>query len=170
MNPSEDAEEKRTSDTERIAGAGVILTKPRSNEILIVLGRNGMWGFPKGQSASGEHIIATATRELYEETNMVAMIPLESTMISFAKRPSRVYFVIRMSDILVEGDPACRPDHTEVVDVKWVKLDEIANLNMNSGLRNYITRKVLTVHVCEVNPYYIPIRKKSSIHNWRTHD
>lgn len=149
-------DKKRTSDTERLTGAGVILTKPRTNEILIVLGRNGMWGFPKGHSKHGEHLIATATRELYEETNMVAMIPADATTIAFAKRPSRAYFVLRMSDVLVEGDPARRPDHKEVAEVRWAKFDDIADLKMNSSLKNYITRRVLTAHVCEISPYYVP--------------
>lgn len=150
---------KYTKHLLSISGAGMILK--RGVHLMVVKGDK--WGFPKGTCEKGETISMCAVREVYEETNSVVLIPPKSQLIAFAKRPSRIYFMIdNVESCMVKyGSSSHRPDKKEINEVKWMTMVELMELpkdQVNSSLRNYLYNYALSAHaVVGVKHDYVPV-------------
>ena len=156
------AKRLRTRHTERVSGAGVILVKNSTRQVLVVLGRHsGKWGFPKGAGDGLETLVEVATRETFEETNALVNVTSRATTVAFSKRPVRVYFMLDYGDVVVYGDPARRQDTAEVADVRWMSVKELEQVpaeRMNSALACYVHKRALSMHLVSVPHDFVPPR------------
>jgi len=149
---------KYTKYVDGIAGAGMVLK--RGKHLMVVRGEK--WGFPKGTCEGGETIAMCAIREVFEETNHVILIPPRSQLIAFAKRPSRVYFMIENAEscMVKYGSSSNRPDKKEIKEIKWMTTAELMDIpkdQMNSSLRNYLHNYALSVHTVGATHDYVPV-------------
>ena len=122
-------------------GAGVILTNPKQQYVLVRDARSGRWGFPKGhpETQDNKNPVNTAIRECEEETGMKPLVDYVID-ISVAKRiGKRLYFYgicARES-----FDKAVMPAR-EISDVRWWDFDTIVSNEaiMNSDLRCWVKK------------------------------
>jgi ADP-ribose pyrophosphatase YjhB (NUDIX family) len=150
----------RTRHTERVCGAGVILEMNSRRMVLVVLGRrSGKWGFPKGAGDGRETLAEVATRETFEETNVLVNITSRAATVSFSKRPARVYFMVDHDDVVAYGDASRRRDTPEVADARWMSVAELEQIppeRMNSALACYVRKRALSMHLVSVPHDFVP--------------
>lgn len=116
--------------TERVYGS--ICMTPQ-NRILLVRGRRSMkWSFPKGHKHSGESYLDCAVRETLEETG----IYLEGVdPVSYQKLSVGEYYFFEVD----EQETHIR-DTREVVEARWMTLDEIRGVYCNVDVNNFLLR------------------------------
>lgn len=150
----------RTRHTERVGGAGVILVNNRTRQVLVVLGRrSGKWGFPKGAGDGRETLVEVATRETFEETNVLVNVTSRAATVAFSKRPVRVYFMLDAGDVVASGDASRRKDAGEVAEARWMGVKELERVpaeRMNSALACYVHRRALSMHHVVVPHDFVP--------------
>jgi len=112
--------------------AGVILTNSDSSKILVVVNNDNSsetkYGLPKGHIEAGESVYQCATRELREETGILARVSPKDPKIKLC---NTVYYLLKST-----GQPMPLPqDGGEILYSRWVKWDEICTTDCNRGLR-----------------------------------
>jgi 8-oxo-dGTP diphosphatase len=114
-----------------VVAAGAVVTRRRGREVLVVhRPKYDDWSFPKGKQDPGEHVTATAVREVLEETGVPIRLgrPLQQQayLVSGGRTKVVHYWVGR-----VLGDPAAGyvggwVPNDEVDEVGWLTIDEAA--------------------------------------------
>jgi 8-oxo-dGTP pyrophosphatase MutT (NUDIX family) len=91
----------------------------------LVQGRyTGKWSFPKGHANEGEAPIACTKREVTEETGLEELPePIEYIQVGYG-----TYHVFHISSLL----PLCPHDTNEIMDTRWVTLEEMRALPLNA--------------------------------------
>ena len=111
----------------------IICTKSLSGKDLyaLVQGRyTGKWSFPKGHSNDGEQPFECAMREVAEETGIDTLpVPIDDVKIGYGN-----YFVFS----LVEQLALIPRDTNEIMNTKWVTLDEMSNLSLNADVSQFL--------------------------------
>ncbi len=106
------------------AGALVIRKKRGERQVLLVhRPKYDDWSFPKGKQDPGEHVTATAVREVWEETRVPIRLgrPLLPQLYADAKgRTKKVHYWVGH----LTGDAEPRVPDGEVDEVAWVSLDK----------------------------------------------
>jgi 8-oxo-dGTP pyrophosphatase MutT (NUDIX family) len=108
--------------------------------ILIVQGREtGKWSFPKGhKSTPHEQPLDCAQRETWEETG----ISLGKNYLEVLQLAAGKYFIYKLED-----EPMLKThDEAEIMDMRWVDLDNLDGFNNNCDIRSYIMRGHLARH------------------------
>lgn len=100
-------------------------------KIALVQGRyTGKWSFPKGHSNEGEMPIECTLREVSEETGIDELPdPIEYVQVGYGK-----YFIFNLRKQL----RLIPRDKNEIIDTKWVREDEMINMNLNADARQYV--------------------------------
>jgi 8-oxo-dGTP diphosphatase len=112
------------ADPSEIGAAGAVLYRSPAGGIEVALihrSRYGDWTFPKGKIESGEHVLATAVREVGEETGITVVLGRKLGRIRYetAGRPKRVdYWAARPGP----GYPAQFVPNAEVDELIWLPL------------------------------------------------
>ena len=127
--------------------AGVIVSDPSNNSLLLVQSRGNLWGFPKGSMERGELPIDAALRELEEETGI--KLPKEKLINKHKVYTYSIYYEAHLKQQLV------RVQETEGNDVNaiiWVKLDCLNNLLNNNLLKlnshaRYLCKKLFNMKI-----------------------
>jgi len=105
-----------------------------SNTILLVRGkRSGKWSFPKGHKNRAETYINCAMRETKEESgiDLINRIPVAYHKLSVGE-----YFFYEM-----EGELETSINDTlEIIEARWVPLDDIAHMDCNVDVNNFLRR------------------------------
>jgi 8-oxo-dGTP pyrophosphatase MutT (NUDIX family) len=112
-------------------GAILCIKKKSSNDLYaLVQGRyTGKWSFPKGHSNDGERPIDCTMREVGEETGIDKLPePSEYLQVGYGN-----YFIFYLS----EQVPLIPRDTHEIMDTKWVTLDEMENMPLNADASLY---------------------------------
>ena len=96
----------------------------------LVQGRHtGKWSFPKGHSNEGEEPLDCTLREVGEETGIDKLPePTEYIQVGYGK-----YFVFNIERQI----PLIPRDIKEIMDTKWVTLEEMDKMSLNSDARQY---------------------------------
>ena len=112
-----------------VNGAGIILVY--GNRVLLLKGvKTGIWSFPKGHSEPNDaDLLATAVRETREETGYVNGV--DYTIGERVRLDKRVYWKGHVTTL---KRPIISEEHTHW---RWVLLDEIDWLNVNSGVKEW---------------------------------
>jgi 8-oxo-dGTP pyrophosphatase MutT (NUDIX family) len=115
---------------------GIIRYKTENNteEYLLVKQRTmNVWSFPKGHGYELEPVLDTAKREIYEETG----IQLTEKPSGQRRYKRGIYFLF---DLKEKPSIYDIPDAKEIEEVKWVTMDEMKELNCNSGIRLFLEK------------------------------
>lgn len=101
-----------------------------NNKYALVQGRyTGKWSFPKGHANKGETPIECTLRELCEETGITELPePTDYLQVGYGN-----YYVFNLSEQI----PLIPQDTVEIVDTKWVSLQEMNNLQINADVSMY---------------------------------
>lgn len=92
----------------------------------------GKWSFPKGHSNEGEEPIQCTMREVGEETGIDYLPPPSN----FMKLGFGNYFVFYLTDQIL-----LKPRDThEIMDTKWVTLEEMEDMPINADVSLYRKR------------------------------
>ena len=93
----------------------------------LVQGRyTGKWSFPKGHSNEGEHPMECTLREVGEETGIDKLPdPTEYVKMGYGN-----YFVFNLQ----EPVPLIPRDKKEIMDTKWVTLEEMGQMSLNADV------------------------------------
>jgi ADP-ribose pyrophosphatase YjhB (NUDIX family) len=84
----------------------------------------GQWNFPSGHLDEGEHIVDAVVREAKEETGYdIKPISLLQVFSTDNGQPQFMFFEGEVVGGEIKFDPA------EVLDVKWIPIEEIPNTN-----------------------------------------
>ena len=108
----------------------------------LVQGRyTGKWSFPKGHSNEGENPMECMRREVAEETGIVSLPePIEYIQIGYGS-----YFVFNLPNRLILNP---RDTH-EIMNTKWVTLDEMEKMVLNADASIY--RRKLKSKICHIS-------------------
>lgn len=113
--------------------AGAIIFNRNFDRVLLVKNRNSQkWGFPKGGSKYNEDYIQCANREVKEETNINLVD--KGNIFSSIKLSHYIYLI----GFLKESVQYKINDWKELDSIKFVKIDNIFELNSNSSLKQFI--------------------------------
>jgi 8-oxo-dGTP pyrophosphatase MutT (NUDIX family) len=100
----------------------------------LVQGRyTGKWSFPKGHSNEGEKPIECTKREIAEETGIDELPePTEYKQCGYGH-----YFVFNLEkqEVLIPRDK------NEIMDTKWVTLEEMKSLSLNADASMFVKRQ-----------------------------
>jgi 8-oxo-dGTP pyrophosphatase MutT (NUDIX family) len=115
-------------------GAILCITKDNIPLYALVQGRyTGKWSFPKGHANEGELPMECTMREVGEETG-IDKLP---TPTDYIKVGYGHYYMFNLKEPI----PLIPRDHKEIIDTKWVTLEEMSNLSLNADVSIY--RKML---------------------------
>lgn len=128
-------------------------TDPTKTQYLLVKGRQtGIWSFPKGHSIKGETPYECAVREIREETGL----RMEQTPIRAIRLKGGIYFLYQFhekgkeetttEEAKMETDEGVKEqpeDKNEIEETRWVTREEMEYLIVNSGVKDFLERKVL---------------------------
>jgi len=93
------------------------------------------WSFPKGHIKDGETSLYCAIREIYEETGINHLSsPITSLKIGYG------YYYLFDVDEEYHLDPI---DKNEIINTKWVTLEEMSKLDLNADVTQYL--RILTI-------------------------
>ena len=95
----------------------ILMTQEKKEKV------RGLWNFPGGNLDSDEYIFDAAVREMKEETGYDVKLGSLVGVFSASIDCQFIYFTGEVS-----GD--MKIDPAEVLDVKWIPLDELANYPM----------------------------------------
>jgi 8-oxo-dGTP diphosphatase len=112
-----------------VVAAGAVITRRGGREVLLVhRPKYDDWSFPKGKQDPGEHVLATATREIWEETGLVVQLgrPLPPQFYEVSVDRSKVvnYWVARVHDA---GDQPPFVPNSEVDEIRWFPVASAAH-------------------------------------------
>ena len=121
-----------------IVVAGCLIVK--DNKILMVKeGKKeirGLWNLPAGGVDDNELISSAAIREVYEETGCVvklkSVLPISTVVLKNGLNILRITFIAEMIEENI------KIDYDEIIDVKWIEIDDIKNMT-NKEIRGYDT-------------------------------
>ena len=91
----------------------------------------GQWDLPAGLLDNDESLISGAIREVKEETGL-EVTPKSLSMICNSVNPQAMRFFFDMQ--VVSGE--IKFDQSEILDVKWVPLDDVKKLNLRVRLES----------------------------------
>ena len=112
---------------------GAIL-RYRANNIFkyaLVQGRyTGKWSFPKGHAKMGESPMDCTEREVKEETGFANLpVPSDYTKVGFSN-----YYIFDLKEE-IKLTPS---DKNEIMDTKWVTLEEMEELTLNVDASHFV--------------------------------
>ena len=111
---------------------GAILRINANEEPLyaLVQGRyTGKWSFPKGHANEGELPMECTMREVGEETGIdILPNPIDYIKVGYGQ-----YYVFNLKEPI----PLIPRDHKEIIDTKWVTLEEMDQLSLNADVNMY---------------------------------
>ncbi len=115
-----------------------------SDRILVVQGREtGKWSFPKGHKNNvSESPLECALRETWEECGLT----LGKGYLEMIQLAAGRYFVYRLED----EPKLLSHDNNEIMDMRWVELEKLGDLNNNCDIRSYIMRGHMERHKKEL--------------------
>ena len=131
--------------------AGCVIRK--DNKILMVKEAKkhcyGQWNYPAGRLEEGEKITEGAIRETLEETGcqvkLTGVLPIASVNLK-----EETHVLIRFTAVIIKEDISF--DKQEILDVKWIDIEDIKNMKKEE-LRGYDVN-IKVIHDLENNHIY----------------
>ena len=113
-----------------------------------------MWNFPMGHLDDGETIFEGAKREVKEETGYEVEL---TSILSIQNYPNKENIKISFNANIIDGDISY--DKNEVLDVKWIPIEELENMT-SKELRAYNSSRDIIKDAKENKEYPLEIIKK----------
>lgn len=101
-----------------------------NDKYALVQGRyTGKWSFPKGHSNEGEEAFNCTMREVGEETGIDELPePIDYVRVGYGN-----YFIFKLEEVV----PLIPRDTNEIMDTKWVTLEEMERMPLNADASVY---------------------------------
>ena len=116
--------------------SGCILFKKVDNEYeLLLVKQKDIWSFPKGSVDHGETVERAAQRELFEETSLNFIL---DKFVNLELIYHQSFFLFDCTDLDINFKIS-RPK--EISDIKWFRIDELVDINVNSFLRRFLFKR-----------------------------
>lgn len=108
-------------------GAVVYRKDGNGTSVLLVkqAGQHPGWGIPKGHVEPGESYLATALREVKEETGIDIKIVTRLPHVIMKKNLYRKVVIPYLAVQSCDSAPRCDHKNSEVIDVKWFDINEL---------------------------------------------
>ena len=121
---------RERNKTKTFGGILSIKCKDGETRYALVQGRyTGKWSFPKGHSNEGEEPIECTRREIAEETGIDELPePTDYQHCGYGN-----YFLFKLG----EQVPLIPRDTNEIMDTKWVTLEEMERMSLNADASYY---------------------------------
>ena len=104
-----------------IVAAGAVVTR-KDRVLLVHRPKYDDWSFPKGKQDPGEHITATAVREVHEETGVPVVLGRPLDPLCYPVAGGRTKFVQYWSaQVVGDGDVSSYQPNEEIDQVRWVR-------------------------------------------------
>jgi 8-oxo-dGTP pyrophosphatase MutT (NUDIX family)/phosphohistidine phosphatase SixA len=119
------------SEGPEVVAAGAVVSRKGPEILLVHRPKYDDWSFPKGKLDPGEHMTTAAVREVAEETGLDIRLgpPLTSQRWALRDDGDRVKRVHYWAGRLIGGDDVSTYQPNPEIDaVRWVKLDQVADL------------------------------------------
>lgn len=130
----------------------------KENKILMVKEANpicyGKWNFPAGHVDEGEKIRAAAIREVLEETGCTVKLKGVLPIVSVKAPSGETHVLVRFVADIVDENIKFNAD--EILDVKWIDINEIKNMSINE-IRGYDTTNKLIKDIENNNIYPLDV-------------
>lgn len=130
----------------------------KDNKILMVKEANpicyGKWNFPAGHVDEGEKIRAAAIREVFEETGCTVELRGILPIVSIKAPSGETHVLVRFIADIIKENIKFNPD--EILDVKWIDIDEIKNMSIDE-IRGLDTTKEFIKAIENNNIYPLDI-------------
>jgi len=109
------------------------ILKTEQGKYALVQGRyTGKWSFPKGHANPDETPIDCSIREIAEETS-ITQLPEPTT---YVKIGYGSYFVFDLK----EEQPLVPSDTHEIMDTRWVTLEEMEQMSVNADVSMFLRK------------------------------
>ena len=115
-----------------------------------------MWNFPMGHLDAEETIFEGAKREVKEETGYEVEL---TSIISIQNYPNKENKKITFNANIIDGDISYDKNENEVLDVKWISIEELENMT-SKELRAYNSSRDIIKDAKENKEYPLEIIKK----------
>lgn len=111
-------------------GAIICIKRDKGDLYALVQGRyTGKWSFPKGHSNQNEQPLECTLREVAEETGIDKLPePTEYLQVGYGN-----YYLFSLPDTI----PLIPRDTHEIMDTKWVTLEEMEKMSLNADASLY---------------------------------
>ena len=111
-----------------VVAAGAVVTRRGGEVLLVHRPRYDDWSFPKGKRDPGEHVVATAVREVLEETGLRVRLgpPLDAQRYRTGDRAKRVHYWT--ARVVGSDDVGGYAPNAEIDEVRWVPWREAERL------------------------------------------
>lgn len=112
---------------------GCIVFSTTGRLLIVQGGQTQKWSFPKGHKYEFESAHDCALRETWEETGLKldSLNYVENLQLAAGR-----YYVYKL-----ENEPAINTcDTNEIIDMRWVKLEDLQNYNYNCDIKSYLMR------------------------------
>lgn len=123
-------------------GVGGILFN--DNQEVLLIKRNqppaqGLWSIPGGRLEAGESLVAACCREFFEETNLQIAVKHIVAVVD-RQLEGFHYVIIDFCVELIDKTDSTPTAQSDVLEAKWLRLDELTNYNVVIGLADIISR------------------------------
>lgn len=123
-------------------GVGGILFNGRQQVLLIKRNQppaKGLWSIPGGRLGSGESLVEACRREFYEETGLD--VEVNHVVAVVERRLEGFHYVIIDFWVQLADENKCFPiAQSDVVEAKWINLDDLGLYDLVVGLAEIIVR------------------------------
>jgi 8-oxo-dGTP pyrophosphatase MutT (NUDIX family) len=135
-----------------VTGSAWVVNPERTHALLVHHRRLGRWLQPGGHCDGSPDVLATALREVLEETGiratpvMPAIFDVDAHEIpARGAEPAHVHYDIRyLAEAPLTAEPVVSPESR---DVRWVALEEISRLNTDDSVLRLV-RKTRAMACC----------------------
>lgn len=126
---------------EKSCGAVIFTNIQEKNKYLLIANLEGVWGFPKGHTESGETEEETALREVYEETNLKVKLIGDFKAVDEHLIPSKKDTIKQIVYFLGEFDNAEKIvfQKEELSDARLVDYEEAIELFQYESSKRILT-------------------------------
>lgn len=124
---------------EKSCGAVISKLDNGVRTILLIKHKNGgHWAFPKGHVENGETEVETAEREIWEETGLRTKIDTGFRyVVTYSPKKNIEKDVVYFSAEVISGAERSQPE--EVMEIKWLPVDEAMNIITFQNDKNVLT-------------------------------
>ncbi|NOS73622.1 MAG: NUDIX domain-containing protein [Methyloglobulus sp.] len=123
-------------------GVGGVLFNGHQQVLLIKRNQppaKGLWSIPGGRLESGESLVEACRREFYEETNLDVQVKHVVAVVE--RRLEGFHYLIIDFWVQLVDENKCFPiAQSDVVEAKWINLDDLGSYNLVVGLAEIIVR------------------------------
>ena len=147
-----------------IVAVGIVLVDFKNKRVLLIKRGNepgkGLWSIPGGVVELGEKLIHAAKRELKEETGLECEVlgVFHIDQVIIRDEHNRIKWHYILIDVLAEPIGGTLKPSSDVMDAKWLSIEEAFNMKLTNATRRMLKRLSRMLEEGKVN--YIEVENE----------